>query len=89
MKHLAIFLTFYSVLVADIVNLGKIGPTQEIIEQDFLKEMEEKVQHYKITNVKRKILDSVTKLATVKSDLGGCLQTKTTKIKNIITLQRD
>lgn len=76
-------------LLADVVDMGVIGPTHEIKEKHFIKNIETKLAAIQVGDIKKQLLASVAKKANVKSDLAGCKITSSTKEDNIFVLNQD
>lgn len=76
-------------LNAEIVDLGKIGPTEKIIEEDLRVVAKRKLSKLKIKDIKKQLEKSVTKRATVKSELPSCMLDSQRVQKNITYLKND
>ncbi len=76
-------------LFGEVIDLGEIGPSQEIAEQDINQKFKERASKIKIKDVKKQLISSMDNLANMSSDMVGCVSTTKRVIDNELILHND
>lgn len=88
MNKIAVSLVFASFCVnATPIVLGEYGPTYEIKEKDMIKEMRSRALHIDKSEIRKKVLMDIKRLANKQADIGGCVVSSSNTMKNIVKIQ--